>query len=102
LDYSDPDYTIPDDLRQEASMEKSIFTREYAVLLQTLRQLRRGERVTQVELARRLGQSQSFVSKCERGETRLDLVQLRRICLELDSDLVTFVRRFEKNLKRKR
>jgi transcriptional regulator with XRE-family HTH domain len=102
LDYSEPDYTIPGDLRQEASMEKSIFTREYAVLLQTLRQLRRGERVTQVELARRLGQSQSFVSKCERGETRLDLVQLRRICLKLNSDLLSFVRRFEKNLKKGR
>jgi len=80
-------------------MEKSVFTRDYAVLLKTLRELRRGVGVTQVELARRLGRSQSFVSKCERGETRLDLVQLRSICGALGSDLVTFVRRFERNLK---
>ena len=80
-------------------MDKSVFTREYAVLLQTLRDTRRGAGVTQVELARRLGQTQSFVSKCERGEMRLDVVQLRTICLSLGTTLPAFVREFEKRLE---
>jgi transcriptional regulator with XRE-family HTH domain len=80
-------------------MDKSVFTREYAVLLQTLRDARRGAGVTQVELARRLGQTQSFVSKCERGEARLDVVQLRTICLSLGTTLSAFVRDFEKRLE---
>jgi transcriptional regulator with XRE-family HTH domain len=32
--------------------------------------------VSQVELAERLGNTQTFVSKCERGERRLDAVEL--------------------------
>jgi len=81
-------------------MEKSVFTREHAVLLKTLRQVRKEAGVTQVELAKRLKKSQSFVSKSEQGESRLDLVQLRTICGALGWDLLRFVRRFERNLKR--
>lgn len=33
--------------------------------------------MTQVEVARRLGRSQSFVTKAETGERRLDVVELR-------------------------
>ena len=80
-------------------MEKSTHTREYTIFLEILRHIRTKARVTQVELAERLGQSQSFVSKCERGETRLDLVQLRTICETLGTTLPAFVRTFEKRLE---
>ena len=73
-------------------MEKSVFTDEYAVVLQLLRQLRESAGVTQVEMAERLGQSQSFVSKYERGDRRLDVIQLRTICETLGSSLPAFVR----------
>ena len=79
-------------------MEKSIYTDEYAVLLTLLRETRRGAGVSQVELARRLGQSQSFVSKAEVGERRLDLIQLRTICRALDTTLSAFVARLEDRL----
>ena len=42
-----------------------------------LRQARRDARLTQVEVAKRLGRTQSFVTKAERGERRLDVVELR-------------------------
>ena len=48
-------------------MEKSIHTREYAVLLRLLKQAREAAGLTQVQVARRLKQSQSFVTKMERG-----------------------------------
>ncbi len=32
--------------------------------------------MTQIELAERLGNTQTFVSKCERGERRIDAVEL--------------------------
>ena len=101
MDYSEPYYIIGRNLGQGPAVEKSIYTREYAVLLKTLRQVRRGVRVTQVELARRLGQSQSFVSKCERGERRLDLAQLRTICLALGTMLTAFVRNYERRLAKR-
>jgi transcriptional regulator with XRE-family HTH domain len=83
-------------------MEKSVHTREYTVLRRLLREVREAATVTQVELARRLGQTQSFVSKCERGELRLDVIQLRSFCAALNTDLPTFIRKLESRLPGKR
>ena len=55
-------------------MEKSIYTREHEAFLRLLREAREGAGLTQVGLAEALGRSQSFVSKVERGETRLDVL----------------------------
>jgi transcriptional regulator with XRE-family HTH domain len=41
---------------------------------------RRRAGLTQVQLARRVGENQSFISKCERGERRIDVVELRGFC----------------------
>lgn len=48
--------------------------------------------------AKRLKQTQSYVSKLERGAVRLDFVQVRRVCGALGVSLPDFVRRFEKTL----
>jgi transcriptional regulator with XRE-family HTH domain len=82
-------------------MEKSVFTTEYRVLLRLLREIREAAHVTQVQLAEKLGQSQSFVSKCERGERRLDMVQMRTICRLLGTSLAEFVAEFERRLTTK-
>lgn len=79
-------------------MKKSIHTAEYLILRRLLREIRESANITQVELADRLGQTQSFVSKCERGELRLDIIQLRSFCTALNTDLATFVRALEKRL----
>jgi transcriptional regulator with XRE-family HTH domain len=52
-----------------------------------------------VELAKRLKVTQSQVSKCERGEVRLDLVQLRTHCQALGISLPEFVGRFEEEIR---
>ncbi|QDU42881.1 helix-turn-helix protein [Symmachiella dynata] len=82
-------------------MEKSVFTREYTALLSLLRETRQAADVTQIELAEKLGQTQSFVSKVERGERRLDVIQLRTICNVLGTSLPAFVGKLEKRLKSK-
>src|SRR4051812_29463296 len=79
-------------------MEKSVHTREYAVLLQLLRETRLAAGVTQVELAERIGETQSHLSKMERGEVRLDLIQVRTICQALGTTLPTFVTELENRL----
>jgi transcriptional regulator with XRE-family HTH domain len=45
--------------------------------LKRLRQARRDAGLTQVEVAKRLGRSQSFITKAENGERRLDVIELR-------------------------
>lgn len=83
-------------------MEKSIYTEEYHTLLRLLREARERAGMTQVELAGILGQSQSFVSKVESGDRRLDLVQLHIILNALEADLVGFVTRFVAEVDGKR
>ena len=80
-------------------MEKSPFTAEHKVLVKLLREQREKASLTQSELADRLGVSQSFVSKWERGDRRIDLVQLRQWCLETGYSLPRFVKLYEKRLR---
>lgn len=56
-------------------MDRSVHTPAYKALLATLIEAREAAGLTQVELAARLGATQSFVSKCERGERRIDVVE---------------------------
>lgn len=76
-------------------MEKSIHSGEHARLRSLLRQLREKAGLKQVELAVKLRKPQSFVSNYERGERRLDLLELKQVCSALGVRLVDFVRRFE-------
>ena len=57
-------------------LEAARYQREYEVFLGRLREARRHAQLTQAEVARRLGKPQSFVSKCESGERRVDYVEL--------------------------
>ena len=61
-------------------MEKSIFTQDYTLFLLLLRNVRKAASLTQEQVAERLQQTQSFVSKCERGERRIDVIELRAFC----------------------
>lgn len=79
-------------------MEKTIYSREYSLFLEQLRSAREERGITQTEMAQMLGQTQSFVSKVERGERRLDIVELREFCRALGLGLSVFVRLLEKVL----
>jgi transcriptional regulator with XRE-family HTH domain len=45
-------------------------------MLQHLREARRQSGLTQAEVARALGTTQGYVSKCEHGERRIDALEL--------------------------
>lgn len=79
-------------------MEKSITTRAYAELLRVLREARAEAGLSQQQLADRLNEPQSFVSKYESGTRRLDLVELHAIAAALDISLASLVKRFEEDL----
>ncbi len=71
-------------------------------MLRLLKATRRSLGETQEELAGKLGESQSFVSKCERGERRLDIIELRAFCSALVWPLPKFLRGLEKELSDQR
>lgn len=72
-------------------MEKSIYSQEYSIFLEQLRNAREEKGLTQMEVAERLGRTQSFVSKAERGERRIDIVELRAFCRALEVDFPNFI-----------
>jgi transcriptional regulator with XRE-family HTH domain len=76
-------------------MEKSIHTREYTAFLRLLRRVREDQGITQIGLAAALEATQTFVSKCERGERRLDIVEVRRWCSALGVELPDFAQRLD-------
>jgi transcriptional regulator with XRE-family HTH domain len=55
---------------------RSLHSARYRQFLKRLQQARRQAGLTQVEVARALRKHQSFVSKCESGERRVDVVEL--------------------------
>ena len=79
-------------------MEKSIYSQEYSLFLEQLRNAREIKGLTQTQVAERLGQTQSFVSKVERGERRIDIVELRAFCAAIDVVFGAFVSQIERAL----
>lgn len=64
-----------------------------------LRQVRSESGLTQTNVAERVGQPQSFVSKYESGERRLDVLELRAVCSAMGISLVDFIKRLEQTLR---
>lgn len=57
----------------------STHSARYREFLKRLKAARHAAGLTQVAAARRLGKPQSFISKCETGERRVDVVELADI-----------------------
>jgi transcriptional regulator with XRE-family HTH domain len=59
-----------------------------------LRQVRIDANLTQIQVAERIGQTQSYVSKYESGEQRLDLIELEAVCAAVGISLIYLVERY--------
>jgi transcriptional regulator with XRE-family HTH domain len=70
---------------------KPAFTERYKKLRERLAQARKGAGITQAELASSLSRPQSFVSKFERGERRLDVIEFVDVARAIGIDPVRFL-----------
>lgn len=68
-------------------------------MLTMIKDARLAADLTQTQLAKRLGTQQSFVSKYESGERRLDVLELREICQALGVRFDEFMARLDKVLR---
>jgi transcriptional regulator with XRE-family HTH domain len=73
-------------------------TREQKLLQELLKELRIQAGFTQISLAQALNRPQSFVSKYESGEKRLDFLELRQLCLVLGISVSKFVKLLDDRL----
>ena len=85
-------------LRIRWFVNKATDLAECKILLALLRQLRSDAGLTQAQLAARLQRDQTFVSKYESGERRLDILELREVCRATETDFAQFIRRLDKDL----
>lgn len=75
-------------------MDKAIYSAQQAALCRLLREQREEAGLSQSDVAARLGEPQSFVSKYETGERRLDLVELRQVCDALSTPTLDLATQF--------
>lgn len=68
-----------------------LFDAQYRRFLDQLKRAREEAGLSQMEVAGRLKQPQSYVSKCERGERRVDVVELSRFASLYKKPLRYFV-----------
>ncbi len=59
--------------------EKSIFSGDHKRVVKAITKARLDSGLTQTELAERLEKTQSYISKIESGQVRVDIVQLKQI-----------------------
>jgi transcriptional regulator with XRE-family HTH domain len=80
-------------------VKKNIRLDQQKKLLVLLRGIRVDAGLTQSELASRLSRDQTFVSKYESGERRLDVLELREVCQAIGTDFVMFIRKLDEDLR---
>lgn len=73
-------------------MAKSIFSKEYKKVVERLQKARQEKGLKQIEVAKKLGKPQSYISKIERGERRIDIAELKKIADIYKKSLNYFVK----------
>jgi transcriptional regulator with XRE-family HTH domain len=72
--------------------------KQQQILCALFQEARADAGLSQEQLAEKLGKPQSFVSKYESGSRRLDLLELRDVCMAMGTSVVDFVRRFDQRV----
>ena len=68
-----------------------IYSEEHTELTARLRQARKRAALSQAEVARLLGRSQSYVSKVESGQRQIKLTQLRELARVYQTDIAFLI-----------
>ncbi|MFA5276649.1 MAG: helix-turn-helix transcriptional regulator [Candidatus Omnitrophota bacterium] len=73
-------------------MEKTIYTQSYTRLIDQLKKARVQAKLKQKDVAEKLKRTQSYVSKIESGQLRLDVIQLKEIARVYKKHLDFFIK----------
>jgi transcriptional regulator with XRE-family HTH domain len=79
-------------------MPSQLHSHHYQIFRSMLVAAREEAGLTQVNIAERLGKPQSFVSKYERGERRLDFTEFVELADLLEIDIADFVNRYQSTI----
>lgn len=77
-------------------VDKTLGSARHEALIELLIKKREAAGLSQDDLARRLGEYQSFVARLESGQRRVDVVELISLSIALDFDPAKIVRALRK------
>ena len=73
-------------------MSKSIYSKDYRNVIEKLKKARLAARLKQEDVALKLKRPQSYISKIERGERRLDIAELKELAKIYKKDINFFIK----------
>jgi transcriptional regulator with XRE-family HTH domain len=74
------------------SMPRAIYTKEHNEIVERLKKARIESGLGQVEVSKKLGKTQSYLSKIESGQRRFDVLQLKEFAKLYKKPLSYFVK----------
>ena len=80
-------------------VSKSLFTRKHAQLRKLLTKARKDAKLTQTALAERINRRQAYISRIERGERRIDVVEFLELAHALGINPTKFIADFERSVR---
>lgn len=80
-------------------MTKPLNSENYKAILRLLREVREELEVSQIVLSERMDVTQTFISKCERGDRRIDVLEFLLWLDALGVPVDTFVNRLQKEVQ---
>jgi transcriptional regulator with XRE-family HTH domain len=76
-------------------VKKALYERSYAAFTELLKEERKKASLTQAMLAKKLRRPQSYVSKYERGDRRLDVVEFLEVARAINFDPNEFLQKLD-------
>ncbi len=73
-------------------MSKSVYSKDYKEIIERLKTARIGARFSQREVADKLGKPQSYISKIESSERRLDVAEIKKFAVIYKKDISFFIK----------
>ena len=73
-------------------MSKSIYSKDYRNVIKNLKKARLDVELKQEEVALKLKKPQSYISKIERGERRVDIAELKELAKIYKKDITFFLK----------
>ena len=77
---------------KETNMSKTIYSKDHKFLVEQLKKARIEIGLDQANVAKPLGKTQSYISKIESGQRRIDIVQLKNLAKTYKKSLDCFIK----------
>ena len=74
------------------NMPRAIYAKEHQIIVERLKRARIEAGLGQIEVARKLGKTQSYLSKIESGQRRFDVLQLKDFAKVYKKDISFFIK----------